>query len=63
MNYRYYLTQRPPSLGCQPNGAVNIVTYNEITYIVAIRYGAYGYAEYDRKLTDQEISEYELIEG
>lgn len=61
--YRYYLLQRPPSLGCQPGGAVNIHTYDEITYIVAIRYGAYGYAEYERELTEQEINEYELIEG
>lgn len=58
---RYYLTNRPPVPGAIPAGARAVANYAEPTYIDSISKTAHGWAEYDRALTDQEISDYELI--
>lgn len=63
MNYRYYLTQRGPGPFCQPKKTINTHDYGIKIFIGLIGCFVWGYAEYDRKLTDKEISEYELIEG
>ena len=60
-NYRYYLIQRGPGPFCQPKGCINTKDYNDKIYVEEIGYNAWGYAEYDRKLTVTEISDYELI--
>ena len=57
MAYRYYLTQRPPSLGTQPRGTINIVAYDERIN------GKWGYVEYKEPLTDHQINSYELERG
>ena len=60
MLHRYYLTQRPVSIGTQPKGFFSFSDDpgelpNGITY--------YGYVDYDRDLTDKEVKEYELYDG
>ena len=57
--HRYYLMQRPPGPGCQPKeGIVNIdyTTGRLDGHIV------WGSADYNRKLTEREIADYELRE-
>lgn len=63
MAYRYYTTQRPPMVGCIPRGGSHVVFLDEKPLIKEIGRQAWGYAEYDRKLTDEEIADYELVEG
>ena len=55
--YVYYFRLRPPSPGCQPkNGLVEIngesITHNGREY--------WGYAVYNRELTDSELFGYDL---
>lgn len=58
--YRYYLTQRPPSIGTHPNGASNIVSFDNKQEFEGIN--CYGYVEYENPLTEKQINDYELIE-
>ena len=59
MKYRYYLTQRPPSPGCQPScGLVNV----DFTTSKLNGHMVWGTVTYDRKLSQQEIEAYELTE-
>ena len=51
MMYKYGMRLRPYSLGCQPkNGLVSVYLDNRYWNILI----------YNRKLTDQEVSDYEL---
>ena len=58
MLYRYYLTQRGISIGTQPNGFVSKLDTDGGELTNGRR--CYGYVEYDRELTEQEIKGYEL---
>lgn len=64
--YRYYSTERPLSIGTYPkpkdNKPVNIENFDLKTYIPEIKCEAYGYIEYENKLTDKQIADYELKE-
>ena len=66
MEYKYYLTQRPPSLGTFPkpkdNKIIDIVEFEDKKFIHNIYCKAWGYVEYGKPLTDKEISDYELID-
>jgi len=61
--HRYYLTQRPPSLGTIPKGAINIKDYNGKILTEEIGFEVWGYAEYDKPLTPKQICNYELMEN
>lgn len=51
MMYKYGMRLRPYSIGCQPmEGLVEVMVDNRYWNILI----------YDRKLTDQEVSDYEL---
>ena len=57
--YRYYCRFRPPMPGAIPtNGLTNIVCYDYREPVENVE--AWGYAEYMRPLTEQEIYSYEL---
>lgn len=60
MIYRYYTLYRPPMPGTIPRlGLEGIMSFDDRTEVEpGIR--AWGYADYNRPLTDEEISEYEL---
>ena len=60
MNYRYKMTQRPFSMGCQPkSGLVKVVNAPEGT---GRSLGYYSILTYDRQLTEDELYRYELTE-
>jgi len=61
--YRYYCIYRPPMPGTIPRGTVNIVDFGEKVQVPEIRRGAWGYADYERKLEPHEVFRYELIGG
>ncbi|PRR85537.1 hypothetical protein [Clostridium luticellarii] len=62
--YRYYSTERPISLGTFPktkdNVPVDIENFETKKYVDEIKREAYGYLEYEHKLTDKQIFDYEL---
>lgn len=60
--YKYYLTERPVSIGTQPRkGMVDFINYDEKTEINGHMVWAEIY--YNRELTEQELHEYEMIRG
>lgn len=61
MLYKYYCIMRPPAPGTIPKGAIEIRMYNERRYIAEIERMAWGWVEYDRELSYEEIHSYELI--
>jgi len=58
--YRYYLAERPPSLGTHPKGTVDMKGFDNKTDVPEIGGKAWGYVEYDHPLTDKQVSDYEL---
>lgn len=58
---RYYLTERPPMPGTIPRGCINIMDFGRKKYVQEIDREAWGWVEYEWKLTQEEISNYELI--
>ena len=60
--FRYYLEARPPSIGCQPNGTINIVDYGQKKYVEEIDREVWGHVEYEKLLSARQIRDYELIE-
>ena len=57
--YRYYCKYRPPMPGSIPRaGLVHTADFDWPQSFNGI--GAWGWAEYDRALTEKEISDYEL---
>lgn len=61
--YRYYCLFRPPMPGTIPRGMVKIVDFGERRMVPEIRREAWGYVDYERKLSEREMYEYELAEG
>ena len=61
MIYRYYLIHRPVMIGTVPRGMVGYKNFNHMISVDEIGRTAWGYVEYDRELTEKEISEYELV--
>ena len=61
--YRYYCRYRPPMPGSIPRvGLVNVGAYDMPMSFDGIG-NLWGYAEYNRILTDKEINDYELVES
>ena len=57
--YRYYCKHRPPMPGAIPRaGLVRISGFNYKQCLAGV--GAWGWAEYSRPLSDEEIAQYEL---
>ena len=59
--YWYYTTHRPPAPGAIPSGAVECESYDTRTYIPNIDDQAWGKAAYNHPLTDEQVSDYELV--
>jgi len=61
----YYMTQRPPMLGAMPKeGLVRWVAFDDDggkVFCEKIGMDAYAKLTYSRELTEQEISDYELV--
>lgn len=61
--YVYYTPQRPPAPGTIPKrGLLNAHTFADRSYVEQIGRRVWGMAFYNRKLTREEIEDYELIE-
>lgn len=61
-SYRYYSIYRPVDIGTYPKGGVvNIVNFDSRSHVESINRSAWGYIEYDRELTQDEISSFELV--
>lgn len=60
--YRYYLTQRPPSIGTHPGGAARVEGFD---HRMMTEYGfrAWGWVEYPEPLTSEQVESYELREA
>lgn len=62
--YRYYLTMRPPGIGCQPNkGLERMHAFDRAEKVDCIGRWAWGWVEYSRPLTCDEIRDFELVRG
>lgn len=60
--YKYYTVRRPPDIGTVPKDFVNVKSYGELKQLAQSGYHAWGEVEYNRRLTDKEIYDYELVE-
>lgn len=65
MKYRYFSTQRPIAPGTFPkpidNPILNIKDFETRSYVGKIGREAWGYLEYEKPLTDEQIEAYELV--
>lgn len=60
--YRYYSIMRPVSIGTYPkSGAVSIFNFDAKQPVEEIGRSAWGYIDYDRKLTEKEAQDFELV--
>ena len=58
--YRYYCQYRPPMPGAIPrDGLVNIASFDYKQSFNGV--GCWGWAEYNRPLSEKEIGDYELV--
>lgn len=57
---RYYSTRRPLTLGAFPGKALEIVNYDERTYVEKIGREAWGHVEYASPLAPETAKAYEL---
>lgn len=57
--YRYYLKNRPPSIGTHPAGAVLVEAFDKRLEVATGLY-AWGYADYEKPLTVAEVENFEL---
>lgn len=61
---RYYSTQRPIGPGTYPKkGAKKIVNFDRRMPDESFKQMAWGYIEYNRELTKEEVNDYELVRG
>lgn len=62
MMKRYYSIMRPVSIGTYPkNGAEEIVNFDHRQFCPEINHEAWGYIEYSRELSEEEVADYELM--
>ena len=62
--YVYYLLYRPPAPGTHPiDGLVDLKDFGERMYVREIDREAWGKLIYTRKLSDQEVYNWELAPG
>lgn len=58
--WKYYMTQRPPGPGCQPEGGLINISNIDREYPWVMH--PWAILEYNRKLSQREIEDYELTE-
>lgn len=62
--YVYYMLFRPPAPGTHPiNGLCDLTDFGERMYVREIGREAWGKLVYMRKLSDQEVENWELASG
>lgn len=58
---RYYLTSRPIDLGTVPKNFTSYENFDTRKYVDSIGREAWGWVEYDKELTKDEMDAYELV--
>ena len=62
--YRYYCPMREPAPGAVPkNGMENVYWYGCRQFVEIAGREVWGWVEYNRELSEKEVSNYELIKG
>lgn len=62
--YRYYTPMRPPMLGAIPKqGLQDVHVCDRRELVAGCQRPVWGWADYDRKLTAQELFDYEMVAG
>ena len=61
--YKYYMLMRPFGPGCQPRGSVDMWPLDGETVIPEIGHHAWAIVWYERRLTDEELRDYEMVEA
>ena len=59
--HQYFCIMRPPAPGAIPRGAHSVTDFGQRVFIPEIQREAWGFALYDRQLTEDEIWEYDLV--
>lgn len=59
--YKYYCVYRPACPGAIPRGVVNIQNLDPNEFVAEIGKGAYSVITYDRRLTEKELYDFELV--
>ena len=62
VTYKYYTKRRPPDIGTIPKDFVDIKSYGARKTVMENGMQAWGEVVYNRKLTEKEINDYELLE-
>lgn len=60
--YKYYTIRRPPDIGVPPD-FIDIKSYDILKQVLKDGTMAWGEVSYNRKLTDKEVRDYELLEA
>ncbi len=60
--FKYYTFRRPPDIGTVPKGFIRVHSYGERKQIMQNGKEAWGEVICNRKLTEKEINDYELLE-
>lgn len=58
---RYYSTLRPIALGTVPRNFTSYENFDTRKYVDSISHEAWGWVEYDKELTKEEMEAYELV--
>jgi len=62
MAHRYFSVLRPVGIGTFPkDGMCRFQNFDHRTTVIEIGREAWGYLDYDRKLTDKEADNYDLV--
>lgn len=61
--YVYFLVNRPPDIGTYPTipQPIEVRDYPTRTFVSSVNRFAWGYVKYNVPLTEQQISDYELV--
>ncbi len=62
--FRYWLTHRPPHVGCMPDGYTRTMVYERLNLVAGqhdSQIHALGYADYPSPLSPQQCYDYELV--
>ncbi len=60
--YKYYVLYRPISIGTVPNGFIDFINYDTRQRIRDTSYKAFGEVYYEKRLSPDQIKNYELKE-
>lgn len=64
MTTKYYSIMRPFGIGtCPKRGLIDVENFDRREFVKEIGRKAWGYALYNRELTEEEVRDYELVKA